>query len=111
MERKDPPHDKTINKTIKEYFERMINQRKALQGFSGDEDIDCPNCNSYRTIRHKSMNGRFGRWEQCFKCKFEFPANLTPPGPQELKKFLERIDEKRRMDRIAAQFRELELSV
>jgi hypothetical protein len=101
--------EEKIKQVIKEYLERMIKSHRTRQGVTTDRHIDCPKCKTYRSIFWSG--GRRGYWGKCCSCGFEFPKELSPPGPEEIEEFLERKDEEERMNEIAEMIKALGIKI
>ncbi len=100
-----------IKKVIKEYFERMIKSHTTREGVTTDRNIDCPNpiCRCTRAIFWSG--GLRGYWNKCHRCGFNFPKELTPPGPEELEEVFEARDKERRTNEIIGKIKELGITI
>lgn len=103
------PKEEKVKKVIKEYFERIIKSHITREGATTDRNIDCPNCGCSRAIFWSG--GLRGYWNKCHRCEFNFPKELTPPGPEELEEVFKARDKKRRANEIIGKIKELGITI
>lgn len=85
MERKKRNFKKELERVVGEYLLRMFLEYRTNKVEAKDELIDCP-CGTKRALECED-----GFWHNSCGCGFLFPQEFTPPDPQEIKEYFQKI--------------------